>query len=103
MNRNRKTTCVAAALLALCGAASAADQGHGNSHSGTPPASSNNQSLDDADRGQDRADERQSDAAERHSNAPGKKGTNTPDHGMEHRDMDHSMGSHGKGWKNPAE
>ena len=60
MNQNWKSACVAAALLAITGAASAAghDKTHGKAHDSTPPASSNRQSLPDADRGLDRAAER---------------------------------------------
>ena len=101
MKQSWKTTVVAAALLALTGAAAAAD--HGKAHTAAPPPSSNRQSLENADRSLDRATERQSESAAEHSNAPGNKGTQAPDHGLEHRNQEHSMGSHGKGWKNPSE
>lgn len=104
MTRSLKLVSVAAALLAVTGVAAAADHGgHAKPHDTAPPASSNRQSLDDADRGLDRSTERQSDSAHTHSQAPGKKTTHEPNHGMDHRNPDHSMESHGKGWKNDAQ
>lgn len=104
MTRSLKLVSVAAALLAVTGIAAAAEHGgHAKPHDTAPPASSNRQSLDDADRGLDRATERQSDSAHTHSQAPGKKTTHEPNHGMDHRNPDHSMDSHGKGWKGDAQ
>jgi hypothetical protein len=104
MTRSLKFVSVAAALLAVTGVATAASHGnHAKPHDTAPPASSNRQSLDDADRGLDRSTERQSDSARTHSQAPGKKTTHEPNHGMDHRNPDHSMESHGKGWKGDAQ
>ena len=97
MNKPWKSAFLAAALLSAGGVAVAA--GHGNSHT-SPPATSNRQSLDDADRGLDRAAEQESDSALDHSQAGGKKNAHAPNHGMGHRNGEHSMSSHGKGWKN---
>ena len=104
MNQHFRTALVAAALLAVTGIATAASHGdHAKPHDADPPASSNRQSLDDAERGLDRSTERQSDSAHTHSEAPGKKNTHAPNHGMDHRSPDHSMESQGKGWKNDAQ
>ena len=97
MNKPWKTTCLAAALLVISGAAAAAGHGGGQY---SPPPTSNRQSLEDADRGLDRAAEQESDSALEHSKAGGKKKKHAPKHGMGHRNTDHSMTSHGKGWKN---
>ena len=101
MKQSWKTTVVAAPLLPPGGAAAEAHQGRDKT--AAPPRSANRQSLENADRSLDRATERQSESAAEHSNAPGNKGTQAPDHGLEHRNQEHSMGSHGKGWKNPSE
>jgi hypothetical protein len=108
MNKPWKSICLAA-LLAASGAAMAA--GHGGSKhdahaAGSPPASSNRQSLPDADRSLDRAQERESEQARERSRAREQqtehKTEHAPNHGLEHRN-EGSLDSQGKGWKNPAE
>jgi hypothetical protein len=94
-----------AALLAVSGAALAAGHGgnkHGAHAAGSPPASSNRQSLPDADRGLDRAQERESERALERSRARERHTDHAPNHGLEHRN-EGSLDSQGKGWKNPAE
>jgi hypothetical protein len=100
MNKSLQSAFLAAALLTVGGVAVAAEHGHGSSHT-SPPATSNRQSDEDADRGLDRAQERESDSGLEHSQAGDEKTEHAPSHGMDHRNADHSMTSHGKGWKNP--
>lgn len=93
-----------AALLALGGTVTAAGHGAGkpaDPAASQPPASSNRQSLPDADRSLERAQERQAAPAHEHSRAHEQRMEHAPDRGLEHRDP-HSMEPHGKGWKNPG-
>ncbi|HMW15449.1 MAG TPA: hypothetical protein PKC34_07875 [Pseudomonadales bacterium] len=68
-----KTACSTIVLLSLSlGLCAAPKGGHGpaeHGHSATPPASSNRQSLPEAERGAERAQERQSEQAQEHSRA----------------------------------
>jgi hypothetical protein len=81
MSKPWKSAFLAAALLSAGGVAGAAEHGHGNSHM-SPPATSNRQSSDDADRGLDRAQERESDSGLEHSQAGDEKTEHAPKHGM---------------------
>ncbi len=100
MKANWKATCAAAALLAIAGSAAAAPkggQGAGShsGHPGAPPASSNRQSLPDADRGLDRSEERESEQGLDKSRAREQQLEHAPDYGTDHRNI-HSMEPHGK-------
>ncbi|WP_372717886.1 hypothetical protein [Immundisolibacter sp.] len=104
MSSHWKTTCAAIALLATAGSATAAPKGpHGAGshidHVGAPPASSNRQSLPDAERGLERATERESDQGLDHSRAQEQQLEHAPDHGVDHRNT-HSMEPQGKTLKN---
>lgn len=99
MNMHWKTAVAGVALLALAGGVTAAPKaGHAtgaSSHSGTPPASSNKQSLPDADQGLDRANERESQQGMDHSRAEEQQMNHAPDQGVEHRNPT-SLQPHGK-------
>ena len=68
-----KTACSTIVLLSLSlGLGAAPKGGHGpaeHGHAATPPASSNRQSLPEAERGAERAQARQSEQAQEHSRA----------------------------------
>jgi hypothetical protein len=105
MKKHLKTTCAAIALLALVGGVAAApkaghETGVPSNHAGSPPASSNQQSAPDADRGMDRAGERRSEEGLDHFRAEEQQMEHAPDRGADHRDT-HSMQPHGKDDKHP--
>ncbi len=100
MSKHWKTAIAGAALLALAGGAAAAPKaghasGGASSHSGTPPASSNKQSLPDSDQGLDRAGERESQEGLDHSRAEEQQMDHAPNHGVDHRNPK-SLKPHGK-------
>lgn len=98
-----KIACATAALLAIAGSAAAAPKGsHGASslsdHPAAPPATSNRQSLPDADRGLDRAEERESEQGLDNSEARDQQIEHALDRGAGHRNA-HSLEPHGKDGK----
>ena len=100
MNMHWKPAVAGVALLALAGGVTAAPKaghatGGASSHSSTPPASSNKQSLPDADRGMDRAGGRRSEEGLDHFRAEEQQMEHAPDRGADHRN-EHSMQPHGK-------
>ena len=104
MHTNRIGTVLGAAVLVLSGTVAAAGHGAGKRTDpavSPPPASSNRQSLPDADRSLERARERNAEQAQERSRAQEQHMEHAPDHGLEHRN-EHSMDPHGKGWKNPG-
>jgi hypothetical protein len=100
MNKHWKIAVAGVALLALAGGVTAAPKaghaaGGASSHSSTPPASSNKQSLPDSDRGLDRANERESQEGLDHSQAEEQQINHAPNHGVDHRNPK-SLPPHGK-------
>lgn len=101
MNTDWKTACAGIALLAfISGATAAPNGGHGTgSHTSGSPATSNRQSLPDADRSLERAYEREADQGLEHSRAGAQQTEHAPNEGTDHRNA-HSLKQPGKTRKN---
>lgn len=95
-----KTACSTIALLSLSlGLCAAPKGGHGpaeHGHSATPPASSNRQSLPEAERGEERAQERQSEQAQEHSRAHEQQMEQRREQELEQHKTQHSHGQGGR-------
>lgn len=97
MKASMQTKMVVLVLSMALGAAgwAAPKSDHSQGMRDGPPASSNRQSLPDADRALDRADERRSEEQFEHSQARAQRLEHAPNRGYEHRN-EHSLQEHGR-------